>query len=66
MLAGKFTNAAKINAARKRYPPVDVVSLERLQRLLLGELTFEGMRALPPLTVESFTDKSYQPARRIG
>ena len=48
LLDGKGTNAGKIKVASKK--GAGVLKLGRLHKLLVGELTFETLAALPALT----------------
>ena len=60
LIAGKGIEAKKINDAAKR--SVVVANLQRLQKLLLGQLTFEGLSQLNRLTAKDFKAGSYEPA----
>ena len=42
---------------------IKVVNLQRIQKLLLGEITLEAMIALPTLTKKAFDGDGYQMAR---
>ncbi|KAL7543506.1 hypothetical protein ACHAWF_007412, partial [Thalassiosira exigua] len=60
LLVGKDAVPAKFKDARKR--SVQILSLRRLQGLLLGHVSFEGLGRLPPLTGDMFAAGAYQPA----
>jgi len=61
LLAGKNADAKKISSAQDRH--VEVINLRRLQKLLLGQLTFESIKQLERLTKESFKRDAYEPAK---
>ena len=60
LLAGKNADAKKISNAQRRH--VEVINLRRLQKLLLGQLTFESIKQLERLAKESFKGDAYEPA----
>ena len=60
LLAGKDIEPSKIKDAGKR--SVEVINLHRLERLLLGKVTFEQLKQLGKLTKDSFKGDAYQPA----
>mmetsp|Transcript_12474 Transcript_12474/g.23758 ORF Transcript_12474/g.23758 Transcript_12474/m.23758 type:complete len:594 (+) Transcript_12474:114-1895(+) len=59
LLAGKNAASGKIKDAMKR--SVEVINLRRLQKLLLGHLTFDEMKELRKLTRNSFVGDAYEP-----
>lgn len=60
LLVGKDPVYSKFKEAVKR--SVDIVSLKRLQRLLLGHISFMMLNSLPALTRDAFVGNAYQPA----
>ena len=60
LLAGKGIDTAKIKAATEKHAPV--INLVRLHKLLVGELTFETLAALPALTKEMLKGDAYEMA----
>jgi len=50
----------RINNAQKR--KVEIINLRRLQKLLLGQLTFESIKQLERLTKDSFKGDAYEAA----
>ena len=62
LLAGKDTKGERIKKACSEKIDAQVINLKRLQRLLVGDLTFDSMAKLTPLTKDSFKDDLYEVA----
>ena len=60
LLAGKGSELAKIKAANEK--GATVLNLVRLRKLLVGELTFETLSALPAMTKEMLKADAYEMA----
>mmetsp|Transcript_27345 Transcript_27345/g.51675 ORF Transcript_27345/g.51675 Transcript_27345/m.51675 type:complete len:644 (+) Transcript_27345:106-2037(+) len=60
LLVGRDAIASKFKDADKR--SVDIISLDRLQGLLLGRVSFQELKNLPALTSDAFLGSIYQTA----
>ena len=60
LLAGKDSETAKLKSANER--GAAVVNLARLSKLLVGELTFKTLAALPALTRDQLKGEAYEMA----
>ena len=59
-MAGKDADTAKFKMAEKNQ--AEVINLCRLQKLLLGQLTFNDIKQLEKLTKASFKGNAYEAA----
>ena len=60
LLAGKNTETKKFQMAEKN--DAEIINLRRLQKLLLGQLTFESIKDLKTLTKALFKGNAYEAA----
>ena len=61
LLAGKQPKADKFKTAESNN--AEIINLQRLRSLLLGELTLESLKRLEKLTKEAFSKRKYVPAQ---
>ena len=60
LLVGKQPTADKFRSAAKN--KAEIINLQRLRNLLLGELTLETLKQMDKLEKEAFSKKNYEQA----
>ena len=63
LLAGKQPKADKFKTAESNN--AEIINLQRLRSVLLGELTLESLKRLEKLTKEAFSKRKYVPAQAL-